>query len=142
MHFSQFLKAYHLMKKQKIDKKQQTQALTFTIISVSWKQKYGSFLDHLGDSKCPSDLQLIDRLTENLLFATLLHYSSTQASAYEVCDHTHTPLHMPKTLETCRKKHILFDKCNLHQCNLHYAAILMMTSQILKSAGFTKTQKS
>ena len=25
---------------------------------------------------------------------------------------------------------------------MHYAAILMMTSQILKSAGFTKTQKS
>ena len=25
---------------------------------------------------------------------------------------------------------------------LHYAAILMMTSQILKSAGFRKTQKS
>ena len=30
----------------------------------------------------------------------------------------------------------------LTKCNLHYAAILMMTSQILKSAGFTKTQKS
>ena len=29
-----------------------------------------------------------------------------------------------------------------HKCNLHYAAMLMMTSQILKSAGFTKTQKS
>ena len=27
-------------------------------------------------------------------------------------------------------------------CNLNYAAILMMTSQILKSVGFTKTQKS
>ena len=33
-------------------------------------------------------------------------------------------------------------KRNKHKCNLHYAAILMMTSQILKSAGFTKTQKS
>ena len=32
-------------------------------------------------------------------------------------------------------------KRNKHKCNLHYAAILMM-SQILKSAGFTKTQKS
>ena len=31
---------------------------------------------------------------------------------------------------------------NLSKSNLHYAAILMMTSQILKSAGFTKTQKS
>ena len=30
----------------------------------------------------------------------------------------------------------------MHKCNLHFAAILMMTSQILKSAGFTKTQKS
>ena len=33
-------------------------------------------------------------------------------------------------------------KRNKHKCNLHYAAMLMMTSQILKSAGFTKTQKS
>ena len=33
-------------------------------------------------------------------------------------------------------------KRNKHKCNLHYAVILMMTSQILKSAGFTKTQKS
>ena len=30
----------------------------------------------------------------------------------------------------------------LNICNLHYAATLMMTSQILKSASFTKTQKS
>ena len=27
-------------------------------------------------------------------------------------------------------------------CNLHYVAMLMMTSQILKSVDFTKTQKS
>ena len=33
-------------------------------------------------------------------------------------------------------------KRNKHKWNLHYAAMLMMTSQILKSAGFTKTQKS
>ena len=33
-------------------------------------------------------------------------------------------------------------KRNKHKCNLHYAAIIVMTSQILKSAGFTKTQKS
>ena len=26
-----------------------------------------------------------------------------QALAYEACDCTHTPLHMPKTLETCKK---------------------------------------
>ena len=32
-------------------------------------------------------------------------------------------------------------KRNKHKWNLHYAAILMM-SQILKSAGFTRTQKS
>ena len=31
-------------------------------------------------------------------------------------------------------------KRNKHKCNLHYAAMLMMASQILKSAGFTKTQ--
>ena len=33
-------------------------------------------------------------------------------------------------------------KRNKHECNLHYAVILMMTSQNLKSVGFTKTQKS
>ena len=33
-------------------------------------------------------------------------------------------------------------KRNKRKCNLHYAAILVMTSQILKSASFTKTQKS
>ena len=27
-----------------------------------------------------------------------------QASAYEACDRTRTPLHTPKTLETCKKK--------------------------------------
>ena len=30
----------------------------------------------------------------------------------------------------------------MRKCNLHYAAILIMTSQIFKSAVFTKTQKS
>ena len=30
----------------------------------------------------------------------------------------------------------------MHKCNLHYAATLMMTSQILKSQGFKKTQNS
>ena len=30
----------------------------------------------------------------------------------------------------------------MHKWNLHYAAILMMISQILKAAGFTETQKS
>ena len=33
-----------------------------------------------------------------------------QASVYEVCDATHMPLHTPKTLEPCKKKHTLFDK--------------------------------
>ena len=30
----------------------------------------------------------------------------------------------------------------MHKCNLHYAAMLMMMLQILKSVGLTKTQKS
>ena len=30
----------------------------------------------------------------------------------------------------------------MHKCNFHYAAMLMMTLQILKSEDFTKTQKS
>ena len=33
-------------------------------------------------------------------------------------------------------------KRNKRKCNFHYAAMLMMTSQIFKSAGLTKTQKS
>ena len=33
-------------------------------------------------------------------------------------------------------------KRNKHNCNFHYAAMPMMTSQILKSADFTKAQKS
>ena len=32
-----------------------------------------------------------------------------QASTYEAYDRTHMPLHMPRTLETCKKKHALFD---------------------------------
>ena len=34
---------------------------------------------------------------------------ASQASAYEACDCMHMPPHMPKTLETCKKKHTLFD---------------------------------
>ena len=34
---------------------------------------------------------------------------TSQASAYEACDCMHMPPHMPKTLETCKKKHTLFD---------------------------------
>ena len=33
----------------------------------------------------------------------------SQALAYEACDRTRTPLHMPKTLEMCKKEHALFD---------------------------------
>ena len=33
-------------------------------------------------------------------------------------------------------------KRNKHKCNFHFPAMLMMTSQILKSADFTETQKS
>ena len=36
----------------------------------------------------------------------------------------------------------LWFKINKHKGNLYYAAMLMMTSQILKSAGLTKTHKS
>ena len=32
-----------------------------------------------------------------------------QASSYEACDCTHMSLHTPKTLQTCKKKHALFD---------------------------------
>ena len=34
---------------------------------------------------------------------------SKKASAYEACDRTCTPFHMPKTLETCKKNHTLFN---------------------------------
>ena len=32
-----------------------------------------------------------------------------QALAYEASDRTRTPLHTPKTWETCKEKHVLFD---------------------------------
>ena len=32
-----------------------------------------------------------------------------QASAFEVCDCMCAPLHMPKTLQTCKRKLIFFD---------------------------------
>ena len=35
-----------------------------------------------------------------------------QASAYKMFDRTHTPLQMPKTLDTCKKKHVFFDSTN------------------------------
>ena len=46
----------------------------------------------------------------NLKQQHLVYWASVQqASAYEACDRTRTPLHMPKTLETCKKKHVLFN---------------------------------
>ena len=33
-------------------------------------------------------------------------------------------------------------KRNKHKCDFHYVAVLMMTPQILKSVGFSRTQKS
>ena len=61
------------------------------------------------------------------------------------------PSIQPKTCLTCLSySKLVFDrisfwyglgfKRNKHKCNLHCAAMLMMTSQILKSAGFIKTQ--
>ena len=44
-------------------------------------------------------------------------------------------------LEMFAIQHLGF-KRNKRNCNLHDAAILMMMPQILKSAGFIKTQKS
>ena len=38
--------------------------------------------------------------------------------------------------------HYLGFKRNKNKCNFHYATMSMMTSQILKSLDFTKTQKS
>ena len=40
----------------------------------------------------------------------------SQASAYEACDRTRTSLHTPKTLETCKKKHALFDLKSFKVC--------------------------
>ena len=36
---------------------------------------------------------------------------------------------------------VLWIQKNKQKCNFHYAAMSMMTSQILKSVNFTKTQK-
>ena len=37
------------------------------------------------------------------------HIYIYQASAYEAWDRTRTPLHTPKTLETCKRKLVLLD---------------------------------
>ena len=39
-----------------------------------------------------------------------------QALAYEVCDRTHTPLYTTKTLEMCKRKHVLFDSKSFKVC--------------------------
>ena len=39
-----------------------------------------------------------------------------QASAYEACDCMRMPLHTPKTLETCKKKHTFFDLKSFKVC--------------------------
>ena len=39
-----------------------------------------------------------------------------QALRYEVCYHTCTPLHTPKTLEMCKKEHALFDSKSFKVC--------------------------
>ena len=45
-----------------------------------------------------------------------LQNAKGQASAYEMCDHTRTPLHTPKTLEMYKKKHVLFDSKSFKVC--------------------------
>ena len=69
--------------------------------------------------------------------------TSFQSSAFSqkhvrnVCHTSHqylTKFHFDRTQDS---KFLLNPKCNLH-----YAARLMVMSQILKSAGFTKAQKS
>ena len=62
-------------------------------------------------------------------------FQSPAFSQKHVTNVCHTP-HQYLTKQDLRFKR------KKHKCNLHYAAMLMMTSQILKSAGFTKTQKS
>ena len=42
--------------------------------------------------------------------SSLINFISLQALAYEACDHTRMPLHMPKTLETCKKRHLVWLK--------------------------------
>ena len=39
-----------------------------------------------------------------------------QVSAYEACDRTRTPLHTRKRLETCKRKHALFDSKSFKVC--------------------------
>ena len=45
-----------------------------------------------------------------------------QASACEACDRTHTPLHTPKTLETCKKKNMscLIKKASKPLLSIYY----------------------
>ena len=65
-----FLNGYHLVKNKNLIKKQQTQALIFTIFSTSWKQKYASFMDHMGTQNA---LQTLSSLTDQLKASYLQH---------------------------------------------------------------------
>ena len=47
----------------------------------------------------------------------LLGFSGNQASAYEACSRTRTPLHISKILEMCKEKHALFDWKSFKVCN-------------------------
>ena len=61
-----------------------------------------------------------------------------QASAYEACDCTHMPLHTSKTLETCKKKHTLFNSKKLQGVQ----QITCLKQQCFLSFTFYKTQRS
>ena len=59
----------------------------------------------------------------------------SQKHVRNVCHTAHQ--HLPNFVLT-----VLWVQRNKHKSNFHYAAVSMMTSQILKSVDFSKTQKS
>ena len=49
------------------------------------------------------------QLKSSLILFRSANYSILIRLQHETCDRTRTPLHTPKTLETCKEKHALFD---------------------------------
>ena len=102
-----------------IKKKQPTSYPLLILISLLVQIVY--LIENYFFQKTEISKQLADLF--NLSFMTDV---LCQALAYQTCDHMHTPLYTPKTLETCKKKKALFDK----------------EKQRVLSFAFCKTQRS
>ena len=65
-------------------------------------------LSQLADTSISLECS-IDMLIGSDVYWDVITGETKRSPAYEACDRTRTPLHTPKTLETCKEKHPLFD---------------------------------